>query len=56
MTAPQEPLPDLKSAADLVARHPCPKCKAAPGSPCRSRSGAVTSAYHTSRVTRASRT
>ncbi|MFJ1550951.1 recombinase family protein [Streptomyces sp. NPDC088246] len=52
MTAPQETSAGPESEADLVERHPCPKCKAAPGSPCRSRSGAVTSAYHTSRFTK----
>ncbi|WP_425385642.1 zinc finger domain-containing protein [Streptomyces marokkonensis] len=34
------------------ALHPCPKCKAAPASPCRSRSDAVTSAYRTGRFTK----
>lgn len=38
--------------ADLVERHPCPRSKAAPGSPFRSRSAAVASAYHTGRFTR----
>ncbi|MEU6259584.1 recombinase family protein [Streptomyces sp. NPDC047043] len=52
MTDPQEPSAGPESEADLVERHPCPKCKAAPGSPCRSRSGAVTSAYHTGRFTK----
>ncbi|WP_442759690.1 recombinase family protein [Streptomyces virginiae] len=52
MTAPQESSAGPESEADLVERHPCPKCKAAPGSPCRSRSGAVTSAYHTGRFTK----
>ncbi|MEV0225508.1 recombinase family protein [Streptomyces sp. NPDC050704] len=52
MTAPQEPSAGPEAEADLVERHPCPKCKAAPGSPCRSRSGAVTSAYHTGRFTK----
>jgi hypothetical protein len=52
MTDPQEPSPAAASEADLVERHPCPKCKAAPGSPCRSRSGAVASAYHTGRFTK----
>ncbi|WP_172387768.1 recombinase family protein [Streptomyces sp. MNP-20] len=52
MTDPQEPSPPAASEADLVERHPCPKCKAAPGSPCRSRSGAVASAYHTGRFTK----
>ncbi|WP_443333371.1 zinc finger domain-containing protein [Streptomyces sp. TSRI0281] len=52
MTAPQEPFAGPESEADLVERHPCPKRKAAPGSPCRSRSGAVTSAYHTGHFTK----
>ncbi|MFC9424719.1 recombinase family protein [Streptomyces sp. NPDC056987] len=52
MADPQEPSPPAGSQADLVERHPCPKCKAAPGSPCRSRSGAVASAYHTGRFTK----
>ncbi|MEU1692511.1 recombinase family protein [Streptomyces hirsutus] len=52
MTTPQEPSAGPESEADLVERHPCPKCKAAPGSPCRSRSGAVTSTYHTGRFTK----
>jgi DNA invertase Pin-like site-specific DNA recombinase len=52
MTAPQESPAGPESEADLVERHPCPKCKAAPGSPCRSRNGAVTSAYHTGRFTK----
>ncbi|WP_330321492.1 recombinase family protein (plasmid) [Streptomyces clavifer] len=52
MTALQEPSAGPESEADLVERHPCPKWKAAPGSPCRSRSGAVTSAYHTGHFTK----
>ncbi|QDN92807.1 recombinase family protein [Streptomyces sp. RLB3-6] len=52
MTAPQKSSVGPESEADLVEGHPCPKCKAAPGSPCRSRSGAVTSAYHTGRFTK----
>jgi DNA invertase Pin-like site-specific DNA recombinase len=52
MPTPQEPSAGPESEADLVERHPCPKCKAAPGSPCRSRSGAVTSTYHTGRFTK----
>ncbi|WP_425567050.1 zinc finger domain-containing protein [Sphaerisporangium flaviroseum] len=35
--------------ADEVERHPCPRCAVAPGSPCRSRSGAVAGTYHTGR-------
>ncbi|WP_457810846.1 zinc finger domain-containing protein [Streptomyces microflavus] len=52
VTDPQESSLPAGSEADLVERHPCPKCKAAPGSPCRSRSGAVASAYHTGRFTK----
>ncbi|MEU1185792.1 recombinase family protein [Streptomyces sp. NPDC005820] len=52
MMVPQESSAVTESDADLVERYPCPKCTAAPGSPCRSRSGAVTSAYHTGRFTK----
>jgi hypothetical protein len=52
MTDSQKSSPEPASEADHVERHPCPKCKAAPGSLCRSRSGAVTSAYHTGRFTK----
>ncbi|MGP3920604.1 zinc finger domain-containing protein [Nonomuraea sp. 10N515B] len=38
--------------ADEVERHPCPRCAVAPGSPCRSRSGAVAGTYHTGRFTK----
>ncbi|WP_459800132.1 zinc finger domain-containing protein [Herbidospora sp. RD11066] len=30
-----------------VERQPCPRCDVQPGSPCRSRSGAVAGTYHT---------
>uniref|UniRef100_UPI003F499ABC zinc finger domain-containing protein n=1 Tax=Streptomyces sp. CA-136453 TaxID=3240050 RepID=UPI003F499ABC len=51
MTVPQELSSTAASEADPVERHPCRKCKAAPGSPRRSRSGAVASAYQTGRFT-----
>ncbi|MET8221645.1 zinc finger domain-containing protein [Streptomyces hirsutus] len=51
MTDPQQSSPSEPSDADDVERHACPKCDAQPGSPCRSRSGAVASAYHTRRFT-----
>ncbi|MEU3283064.1 recombinase family protein [Streptomyces antibioticus] len=55
MTDPQQPSPSDRSDADDVERHTCPKCDAQPGSPCRSRGGAVTSAYHTGRFTKVPR-
>jgi hypothetical protein len=51
MTDPQQPSPTDPSDADDVEQHACPKCDAQPGSPCRSRGGAVASAYHTRRFT-----
>ncbi|MEU7730909.1 hypothetical protein AB0B78_37775 [Streptomyces sp. NPDC040724] len=41
--------------ADDVERHRCPRCSAEPGSPCRSRGGAVTGTGHTGRFTRVPR-
>ncbi|MGO9077681.1 MAG: recombinase family protein [Streptosporangiaceae bacterium] len=52
MTVPPEASPG--DAGD-VERHPCPRCKADPGSPCRSRSGAVAGTYHTGRFTKVPR-
>ncbi|MFE7309857.1 hypothetical protein ACFU8A_35930 [Streptomyces sp. NPDC057546] len=51
MTVPQQPSPTGRPDADYVEQHACPKCDAQPGSPCRSRGGAVASAYHTRRFT-----
>ncbi|MGW6286328.1 recombinase family protein [Streptomyces sp. NPDC055107] len=51
MTDPQQQPPDDRPDADDVEQHACPKCDAQPGSPCRSRGGAVASAYHTRRFT-----
>ncbi|MEV8546998.1 recombinase family protein [Streptomyces sp. NPDC051572] len=55
MTDPQTPAASDRSDADDVEQHACPKCDAQPGSPCRSRGGAVTSAYHTRRFTKVPR-
>jgi hypothetical protein len=41
--------------ADEVEFHPCPRCDVQPGSPCRSRSGAVVGTYHTGRFTKVPR-
>lgn len=43
------------SDADEVEQHRCPRCDVQPGSPCRSRSGAVASTYHTGRFTKVPR-
>lgn len=45
--ADQQLSPADRSDADDVEQHARPKCGAQPGSPCRSRGGAVASAYHT---------
>ncbi|WP_327286701.1 recombinase family protein [Streptomyces sp. NBC_01205] len=50
-----DPHTALTPEADDVERHPCPRCNAAPGSPCRSRSGAVAGTYHTGRFTKVPR-
>ena len=41
--------------ADEVEFRPCPRCDVRPGSPCRSRSGAVAGTYHTGRFTKVPR-
>jgi hypothetical protein len=50
-----EPEATITSDADEVERHPCPRCLVEPGSPCRSRSGAVAGTYHTGRFTKVPR-
>ncbi|MEU2366735.1 recombinase family protein [Streptomyces noursei] len=55
MTDPQHPSPADRSDADDIEQNACPKCDAQPGSPCRSRGGAVASAYHTRRFTQVPR-
>ncbi|WP_329431931.1 recombinase family protein [Streptomyces sp. NBC_01280] len=45
----------LASDADDIERHPCPRCHASSGSPCRSRSGAVAGTYHTGRFAKVPR-
>ncbi|MGH3120925.1 MAG: recombinase family protein [Streptosporangiaceae bacterium] len=41
--------------AEAIEALPCPRCKAEPGSPCRSRAGAVTTVYHTGRFAKVPR-
>jgi DNA invertase Pin-like site-specific DNA recombinase len=55
MTDPQHASLADRSDADDVEQHACPKCDARPRSPCRSRGGAVASAYHTRRFTKVPR-
>ncbi|MGO4859578.1 recombinase family protein [Arthrobacter sp. 2MCAF14] len=50
-----EPETTVPSDADEIEQHPCPHCQVQPGSPCRSRSGAVASTYHTGRFTKVPR-
>ncbi|QHK18936.1 recombinase family protein [Pseudarthrobacter psychrotolerans] len=50
-----EPGASAPSDADEVEQHRCPRCEVQPGSPCRSRSGAVASTYHTGRFTKVPR-
>ncbi|WP_037853639.1 hypothetical protein [Streptomyces sp. NRRL S-340] len=50
MAVTQQP-PTNQWDVDDVEQHACPKCDVQPGSPCRSRGGAVASAYHTRRFT-----
>lgn len=41
--------PTPGQAADAVERHPCPKCDAPAGSPCRTGGGKTAARYHTAR-------
>lgn len=47
--------PTALSDAEEVERHRCPRCHVEPGSPCRSRSGAVATTFHTGRFTKVAR-
>jgi hypothetical protein len=47
-----EPEATALSDADEVERRPCARCLVEPGSPCRSRSGAVAGTYHTGRFSK----
>jgi DNA invertase Pin-like site-specific DNA recombinase len=49
------PEPATLSDAAEVERNPCPRCAVQPGSPCRTRSGAVAGTYHTARFTKVPR-
>lgn len=51
----QEPSPADRSDAADVEQHACPGCDAQPGSPCRSRGGAIASACHARRSTKVPR-
>ncbi len=50
-SSPSAPTQD----ADEVERHPCPRCRVEPGSPCRSRAGTVAGTYHTGRFMKVAR-
>lgn len=50
-----DPQDTTNSDADDVERHDCPRCGVQPGSPCRSRSGAVAGIYHTGRFKKVAR-
>ncbi|WP_189746411.1 zinc finger domain-containing protein [Streptomyces nojiriensis] len=41
-----DPQDTTESDADDAERHDCPRCGVQPGSPCRSRAGAVAGIYH----------
>ncbi|WP_455711866.1 zinc finger domain-containing protein [Streptomyces celluloflavus] len=55
MTDPQQPPASDRTDTGDVEQHACPKCDAQPGSPCRSRGGAVASACRTRRFAMAPR-